>query len=494
MSTRRRFLRAFWLWAAPFVGLLALVAAFYVYWRAPRERSFSLRFSAGAAKGTRHELAQILRRHASDHGLRLHIEATPGSEAALDAVNSGALDAALVQGGLRVEDRPEVRQVATLHVEPLHLLVKKELAAAVSTSLRALEGKTVNLGEIGSGTHSLSIDVLEFAGVPAQSANHPAGYIASTWNQEKLIGEKQRARLPDAVFLVSSVPSEMAKTLVSQHEYRLAPLAFAEAFALDALAGSETDRDKLPPPRRVNKGRVVATTIPAFTYQVEPPVPATPLSVLGTRLLLVAHRNIDTQAVRRLVDTVYATEFASAVRPPLDAKLLDAPPEFPWHAGTRDYLDRNTPIVSGVLMDATQKGFAIFAAAASGLFVLWQWLKLRGQHLRDHGFRHYIGAVTRIEENAACIERDQMGGVQHLLELRDELGRLKTEALDRFSSGELVGHELLPAFLIQANDVRDHLLRLIDRCGETRPAEDAVRLAELRREAGTTGNPHRSAR
>jgi hypothetical protein len=38
-------------------------------------------------------------------------------------VESGFVDAAFVQGGLDMIDHPGIRQVAVLHVEPLHLLV-----------------------------------------------------------------------------------------------------------------------------------------------------------------------------------------------------------------------------------------------------------------------------------------------------------------------------------------------------------------------------------
>jgi TRAP-type uncharacterized transport system substrate-binding protein len=448
---------------APLVGLSALVVALFLYWHAPRQRSYRLRMTAGEAVSTRQELAQLLRRHAAGQGLTLDMQATAGSEASLDAVNQGKLDAALVQGGLRFEHRPHVRQVATLHVEPLHLFVKKELETAVLSSLSALEGHTVNLGEVGSGTHSLAEDVLEFAGLGARSDAQPKGYIAVTWGHEKLLAEKERARLPDAVFLVSSLPSEVVKALVTKHDYRLVPLDFAEAFALDALATQEIDSAR-PAHGRVEKHRVLATTIPAFAYQVEPPVPPTPVPALGTRLLLVAHQDVDPRAIRRLVETVYFTEFASALRPPSDVKLLEKPPEFPWHDGTRDFLDRNTPIVSGVVMDATHKGLAILAAAVSGLFVLWQWQRMRSRYLG--GFRSYIGSVVLIEDHARQVERDQLGGLQHLLELHEQVCRLKTEAIERFSRGELADAELLHAFLIQINDVRDYLTHLIDHYNE----------------------------
>jgi TRAP-type uncharacterized transport system substrate-binding protein len=454
-----------WVWVAPIAALSALALAFFFYYHSPRARHHGLSITAGSFQSTRHQLSQVLQRNVSGLGLELDPRETAGSEEALDLVNAHTLDLAFVQGGLRVDGRPNVRQVATLNMEPLHLLVKTELAEKVTAHLTALDGKTVNLGAVGSGTHSLAIEVLRFAGLHPQEPGRSGGYVGTAMSRHDFASIKDRTGWPDAIFLVSSLPSETAKVLVHEHDYRLVPLAFGEAFSLDALNGTDSSHGH----RRsmVEKGRIGATTIPAFVYQVEPPVPAVPLPALGTRLLLVAHRDVNVEAVRRLVDAVYSTEFASASRPPLDVKLLDLPPELPWHEGTRIYLERNTPVVSGVLMDSAHKGFAILAAAASGLFVLWQWLKQRNRFLRDRGFNKYISEVTRIEEKAAHLEHRSAGSRQELLALRDELARLKTEALDLFTKGDLAGHELLQGFLVQVNDVRDYVTRLASEAGDT---------------------------
>ena len=58
-----------------------------------------------------------------------------GSEEALEALESGRVDAALVQGGLDMVNHRDLRQVAVLHVEPLHLLVKEQIHRAVARNL-----------------------------------------------------------------------------------------------------------------------------------------------------------------------------------------------------------------------------------------------------------------------------------------------------------------------------------------------------------------------
>src|SRR5262249_16534697 len=205
MSLRARSLRIFWKWVAPLAGLAALALAFYVYFHTPRERTYRFRATAGNAAGNRHHLARLLQADLEQHNILLELQETPGSDEALDKVNSRQLDLALVQGGLPINGRTDVRQVVALHVEPLHLLVKKELFGQVSAKLGALDGKTVALSEVGSGTHVLAADVLTFAGLRPRRGGRPGGYVPMEWDQRRLFAEKDPARLPDAVFLVSSL-------------------------------------------------------------------------------------------------------------------------------------------------------------------------------------------------------------------------------------------------------------------------------------------------
>jgi hypothetical protein len=292
-------------------------------------------------------------------------------------------------------------------------------------------------------------------------------------SRSQLLAERQTENLPDAIFLVSSLPSRAARQLVAHDGYRLVPLPFGEAFTLSGFTRAEFSKQFGGSESAIDPKRTYAVTIPAFTYGVEPPVPALPLPSLGNRLLLVAHEKVDTEAVKRLVEAAYASEFAKSARPPLDTQLLDSPPEFPWHSGTRLYLQNNQPLVSKDMMDIYHKAVAILAAAASGLFVLWQWQKLRRESSRLDAFKHYFHQVNRLEERA----RQQVWADQDLssiLALQDQLVRLKTEALDRFTEGDLEGKELLGAFVTHVQGVYDHLSRFITarRSSPERPSEN----------------------
>jgi TRAP-type uncharacterized transport system substrate-binding protein len=448
-----------WKWLAPVVGVAALAFAVYYYFHTPGAKTVRLTITAGSLLSTRAELAEVLREAASQRGVFLDLRETVGSEQALDWVETRQVDLALVQGGLSLHDRANVREAAALQIEPLHLLVKKELAEAVTTHLTALDGKTVNAGEVGSGTHTLTLKILEFAGLHPRADCSDRGYIPMPMGRQEMLAENNAARLPDAVFVLSSLPSRLAQELVTRHGYRLVPLPFGEAFALGSLTDQE--RRARAEDGGLDKGRTFATTIPAFTYGVEPPVPAQPLPTLGNRLLLVAHKDVAPQAIHELIEAIYSSEFAKVVRPPLDPRLMDMPPEFPWHSGALLYQERNKPLVSGAVMDSTHKALAIAAAALSGLFVVWQWFKLRAESGVGAEFKRYIQRVTRIEEQALQVDRGQPRDLDGLRALEGELTQLKAEALGRFVEGELNGKELMAAFLAHIADARDYLMRLI---------------------------------
>src|SRR5262249_57383151 len=104
-----------------------------------------------------------------------------------------------------------------------------------------------------------------------------------------------------AVFLLTSAPAHTISHLVHRHGYRLVPLPFAEAFALDSLAQPAEIQLSAVAPGSIVKGRVQAATIPAFSYSLDPPLPDKPLLPFGTRLLLVAHKDVPPRAAYRLV-------------------------------------------------------------------------------------------------------------------------------------------------------------------------------------------------
>jgi hypothetical protein len=95
---------------------------------------------------------------------------------------------------------------------------------------------------------------------------------------------------------------------VTKHGYRLIPLPFAEALALESLERPPEDNQQPAKKGEIVLERIQTTLIPAFTYSIEPPVPDKPLATLGTRLLLVAHKHVPGRAALELVQATYASD------------------------------------------------------------------------------------------------------------------------------------------------------------------------------------------
>src|SRR3954447_10657853 len=145
--------------------LLAAALGLYLYFANPPSFDRQLTITGGSSAGLRSQIARRLVVESREQGLNLRVVDTEGSKQALDRVDRGLLDLALVQGGLDPAIHPHVRQLAALHIEPLHLLVRPELAPSVRSQLANLRGKTVNLSAPGSGTYDLAREVLRFAGL-----------------------------------------------------------------------------------------------------------------------------------------------------------------------------------------------------------------------------------------------------------------------------------------------------------------------------------------
>jgi TRAP-type uncharacterized transport system substrate-binding protein len=420
------------------------------------------RITGGSPRGVRSQIAHRLAAEAAGSGLRLRVVDSEGSKDALERVERGTIEMALVQGGIERAGHPHVRQLAALHIEPLHLLVRGEIHRAVEENLSNLRGKTVNLSTPGSGTHDLALDVLRFAGLNPRGEDGSGDYLVSTASYEELEARIDGGSLPDAIFAVSDLPSPLCRKLIGKRRYALVSLPFAEAFSIEAF-----DNDRLEGPGRparrdeVAKYRIYPTQIPAYTYGVEPPSPPAPVNTFGPRLLVVANEAVSPKVARLVLEAIFSSDFAQYYRPALDPGLLELAPEYPWHPGTEEYRRYNKPLLAGEVIDLLEKGTSLAGAIAGALFFLWQWVRQHNRRRRELGFESYMVKVAAVERQALDLELEPTLDLKELFRLQIELNRLKNEAISRFAEGKLEGEALMSGFLTHVNDARNHLTRLI---------------------------------
>ncbi len=450
----RRFPKDLGLFAA---ALILLATGIYYWFGTGSTRLISLKLTAGDGSGLRHRLATEFSREAANSGIQIIVEATEGSESALERLSRGEFDIALVQGGLKHNLESPIRQISALHIEPLHLLVKPDLQRSIrERGLSQLAGNRVNLGALGSGTHSLATEVLQFAGLRPEGEPGLAHYRPNSLSYTELMKADSKD-LPNAVFMVSTLPSPVADYLTDQHGFGLVPLLFGEALSLEAFSELGT----VPIVGSVDKQHIYTTSIPAFTYSVEPASPPDALQTIGTRLLLVANERVDGEKVKRLLECLYRSNLIKAGRPASDASLLDLPPEFPLHSGAELYRQRNKPIIAGDAIDYLEKVLAIAATVAGGTFFLVQWYLRSIRRSREANFASYMERVIAIEHESMQNELAAQLDLGMLIRLQRELAVLKSDVVSKFAAGDLAGEALINGFLAMVNDARNQLTRLI---------------------------------
>lgn len=408
--------------------LLFLALSIVLLFLALHTERHTVRISAGDAWGRRAEVARALASVAARHGLDLEITPTAGSEETLELLERGALDVALVQGGLPAG--PHVCEVAPLVLEPLHLLVRRDRDIV---DLEDLEGARIQLSPPRSGTRRLALQILALAHY------EPGSHFEEVSYSYRDLEELAPDALPDAIFHVSALPSPLARFLIEERGYRLLPLPIADAVALRNIA--------------VSRG-----VIPASTYGAAPPTPPQDVPTLATRMLLVAHRDTSEDVVRRMLEVIDSEEFASAAMVPQAMQpALFAQTEFPLHPGTVAWLRRNDPLLTPDLLEGIEsvRSFLVSLVVA-GVFAFRWW-----RRKKLHGLDKYIAEASQIERKALELERDSRLDLERLFELRSKLGETKTQALEAFQRGEVHSEELLGTFLVHVADVRSHLSAMI---------------------------------
>jgi len=436
------------------VGLAAALASTFNSMK-PQTRPITL--TAGPSLTTRERIARALVAALAENGLEARLVQTSGAEESLDEVDAGSIDFALVASSFPLERKARVREVAPLFVEALHLLVRPELAASVADSLAALRGRTIDLGPPDSATAGLARAVLRFAEVTDDQGRGVAASNLEIGALEAIAAKGERAALPDAMFQLATTPSLVSQVMIRDADYQLVALPFAEALRMESLL---TDGDAAVA-GGVERQYVLDALIPAFTYQIDPPVPPETLHTLGSQLLLVANDAVPSETVELVLEAVFSSRFARLTHPPLERASLALAPRLEHHPGTLAYLRRDKPFVTNDAVDALSNTLSIIGALAGSALFLWQWLRQRRQAAQDHLFGSYMLQVADIERRAVELELEATLELAPLAALQRELLQLNTQALERFAAGDLGGQSALADLLSPINSARDHIADLI---------------------------------
>ncbi len=394
----------------------------------------------------------------------------------LERVDRGELDFALIQGGYDIKRFTHVQQVASLPVQPLHLLVKPQYHEAVIRDFGALRGKTINLGNGNqTATYWLCREVIAFAGLK------PTDYRAATMTWDQIQAEDDRERLPDAVLIVTRPPSEMVKSLVQRFGYRLVPLPFGAAFRASArLTQRPVPAEGLP----VRNENFPDAAIPAYAYSVSPPIPPEAITTIGAHALLITHERTSDRVVFQVIDELLASRYAQTIQPPLTADIVRQAAEAPWHAGALEYRRQIEPLITGEVIGVLSNTLQLLLPFGGGLLLACGWIRNRILINRERRIDRFIALVSGVEQRALRLGQEG-GDRRKVAELHRELSTIKDAALERIAGGE-AGNPLLVVDIVRTYRRRPRLPEL-PWSGTTPVPAGALRAPQAARASGEPG-------
>lgn len=452
--------RRWWTIGGGVLGAALLSIAAYNYVRCYCTAPMRLSLSGGSVCPLRSEIAKKIAASISGNVAVEVCDAT-NSEQICEAVEAGALDLGLILGGLPTTEFKNVRQVARLGVEPLHLLVRRELLEKnASPSLEILRGRRVAVGEPGANGTRLAEDLLQLAGLSVGSADRSADFVVERYSESELIElaaawreapdaeqKELKKRLPDAAFIVDSLPSELVDLLVRNGDYGLMPLPFAKALHIDSR------RDHAGNQVQLRNDRVEAVTIPAFAYGIQPATPAQDCETIGLRLLLVANKDVPSDA---LYDALRSLSEAAAMHTQANLDVTNPNSEFPVHSGAEAFLRARRPIDVNEILGPTTDALSVFGATVAGCLAMWGFIRgLRAIHPDVH-----LRQIDRIERLLQGNELDESAPTlprEFLEYLEGRLSQIKQTAIEDYANGRLDGDDALVGILTLVADTR-HLL------------------------------------
>ena len=305
-------------------ALLITLIGFVIAWQfvnpaPPRSVVIATGHPDGAYYLFAREYQEILARN----GIELQIRTTAGSieNLALLQDDDSNVSLAFVQGGSGTEADPgRLTSLASLYYEPLWIFYRD---TRTLTRLTALQGKSIAIGEPGSGTHAISSMLLADNFIDSGSDNIQAtgGDSAA---RALLQGEF------DALFMVAGPEGPLLQQLLHRSDIRLMSLSRSAAYT------------------RLHHF-LSAVTLPEGVIDLQANIPSADTQLLAATANLVARRDIHPALVSLLLQAATQVQgrgglFASPGAFPNSNHL-----EFPLDGDARRYFRHGTPFLQRYL-------------------------------------------------------------------------------------------------------------------------------------------------
>jgi len=256
-----------------------------------------LTLAAGPENGGYSKVADQYREILARDGITLNIVHTNGSMENAELLDARTVDAAILQGGIRVSD-PEIEAIGTIFFEPMTFLVR--WGAEIPENPARWRNQRIASGLPGSGTAAAFQDFEKAVGLrPDANQNLSLGYA------DAIAGLADET--VDMAVFVAPIDTPYLVSAYAQSWLKFLPLRHSEAIA-----------------RRLEYANTV--TIPAGALSLDPVIPAASRRIIALEARLAVAPHLHPALVNRL--TMAAIELHST------RGLISDPETFPSVKGT----------------------------------------------------------------------------------------------------------------------------------------------------------------
>jgi hypothetical protein len=253
--------------------------------------------------------------------------------------------------------------------------------------------------------------------------------------------------LPDVVLTVGSLPGLLAQTLLDTGEYCLVPFPYVEPFLMSNLQQGDHGAGK------VDRLLVEPVTIHRGMYLGDSPMPVGDCATIGLRTLLIARNDLPKDAVNRVMQCVFESDFARRVKPRSPREINTA---YKIHPAAEAYLDRDKPFITSSLCDAASRMFSIFGAFSAGALSIYGYLRRR--RIRRPGvYLEEIREIDALASGQRPESAESLSNVELAQRLDLRLTQLKERIIHDYCSNRVQGEMVLLSILSILADSRTQL-------------------------------------
>lgn len=364
------------------------------------------------------EFSELL---SSDASVQIELTATPlAEEAALDAVESGAADLALVSNNLPF--RSNIATVMSLYPTVLHIGSREGAAALQGPD--AFRGSSVYAGPEGSASRLTFERIVKRMGLTRDDFQ----YV------------QEVDEVPDFIIAFSPISPDRLE------EIRMLRERYPE-FALSSMGS----------PEDIGSGGIIDAAallnphfqpfvIPVGTYGA---LTQEPVLTVAVDKILVARSDVDATAVYDLVNEILRLRPAlAAKRPGLFQRLTDdfdtSRSTYVLHPGTQAYLQRSAPTVYERYSGVAEVIVTLIVAFGSAAIAAVRIFRMRRKNRIDSFYTQTIALGRSVN---AATPADEVERV------REEVRKLQNTAFDLLVDEKLAADDSFRIFITLSNDV-----------------------------------------